>query len=67
MKQSLKEECTEIVRKLIAKHAFLQPDTEAFDVWDKSDAVEVLADLINLIKYSDEIAEAHHNETEFGK
>lgn len=63
---NLEQECVALVRKLMAKHAFLQPANRDFDVWDKDDAAEVLADLIEEIKYSSEINLAH-NGNDWGK
>lgn len=65
MKQ-LDRECSEILRELIVKHGFLQPASREFDVWNSDDASEVVADLIEAIKYS-EIIETAHNENDWGK
>lgn len=35
-----------IIRSLMCKHWFIQPECRNFDVWDKNDAAELVADLI---------------------
>lgn len=56
---NLKEECTELVRKLMVKHKCLQPENQDFDIWDANDAKEIVADLVQGIKESYEIDLAH--------
>jgi hypothetical protein len=64
--KDLSEQCEHILRRLIASHAFLQPNNKKFDVWDNNDAAEVLADLIQFINHSDAIDEAHRR-SDWGK
>lgn len=63
---NIQKECEEILRSLIAKHGFLQPDNPMFDVWNSSDAKEVVADLIEAIQGSYEIENAHKKD-DWGK
>jgi hypothetical protein len=51
----LSEECVEVIKKLLHKHKFLQPNNPNFDHWDARDAKELTADLIELLQYSEMI------------
>lgn len=62
----IEQECEEILRKLIANNAFLQPANPNFDIWDAQDAKKVLADLIIEINSSNEIQDAH-SKKDWGK
>jgi len=64
--QVLQEECEELLRTLMAKHGCLQPACKDFDIWDRLDAADIVADLIALIKKSDAIDTAHHT-NDWGK
>ncbi len=56
----LKDECEELVRQLLRRHACLQPMNKQYDVWDASDAKEIVRDLIILLNRSEAITTAHY-------
>lgn len=66
MNKHLNRQCSEIIRKLMARHRFLQPDNPNFDIWNEAAAAELLADLIIEINQSEEIQQAHTKE-DWGK
>lgn len=55
---NLEKECAEILRKIMVKHQFLNPESVSFDCWSSEDAEELVADLVEAIKYSSEIEHA---------
>lgn len=56
---TIKDECEEIFRVLVAKHACLQLASLKFDQWSNEDACEIVADLIKAIEYSTYIRREH--------
>jgi hypothetical protein len=65
-RELLAEECEEILRTLMVRHACLQLQNKDFDVWDRLDASDIVADLISLLKKSD-IIETEHIQNDWGK
>ncbi len=57
--KELNEECAEILRKLLSKHSFLQPDSKNFDARDANDSHKAISDLIEMLNYSDVIGDVH--------
>ena len=58
LSQELKNECEDILRKLITQYEFLNIGSDNFDKWDTNDAENLIADLIQLIQKSDAIDHA---------
>lgn len=56
--EKLEKECAEILKCLMCKHDFINPESNNFDIWDKNDSQEFLADLIKMIRYSEHIETA---------
>ncbi len=59
-------DAAEILMKLMARHGFLQPANKDFDVWDRKDAANLVADLIEELNKSEAIWVAH-DKTDWGK
>lgn len=55
----LNEACEEILNNLVAKHACLQLDNKLFGAFDSKDAMEIVADLVEALNFSEEIEVAH--------
>ncbi len=62
----LRDECEELVRQLLRRHACLQPMNKQYGVFDASDAKEIVRDLIILLNKSESITVAH-NMIDWGK
>jgi hypothetical protein len=59
-------ECEEILRELVMKHPCLHPESKEFDIWDNEEAAEIVADLIEKIRYSD-VIELEAKSKDWGK
>jgi hypothetical protein len=52
----LQKECESILKTLIKKHECLCPENKVFGVFDAGDAMNIVADLVEKIQYSDDIS-----------
>ena len=66
MSDELKQACADILDQLMKKHGCIQVECKDFGIFNESDAMELVADLIEMIQYSEEIEEASKS-IDFGK
>lgn len=61
MNKDLDGECSRILKKLLEENSILRPTDKSFNVWDDYDAVEIVCQLLEEIRKSYVIREAHKN------
>ncbi len=63
---NLEKACDILLRKLVKKHDFLHPHSPHHDVWGNEEARTVVADLVDWIRYNNDIYTAIEK-NEWGK